>query len=250
MGLHTAALFRQLTDRLTVLVADDAVIDDTDLEPLHAAGVAVVRGRAARVVDDAGRLVAVELTDGRLLDADAVAVGPRFRVRAEPFASLGLRPAPHPTGLGDAVEVDASGLTAVAGLYAAGNVTDPSQQVSAAAAHGSRVGALIAVDLAAEDLRSAARPSANQADWEHRYAGEPLWSGNPNGSLVGEVATMPPGRALDVGAGEGGDALWLAEQGWQVTANDISRGVLERLGTLAGRRGLAVECVVADAAAR
>ena len=250
MGLHTAALFRRLTDRLTVLVDDEVAVDDAELDVLRAGGVAVLRGHATRVVDDAGRLTAVELADGGRLEADAVVVGPRFRVRAEPFASLGLRPAPHPTGLGDAVEVDLTGLTAVAGLYAAGNVTDPSQQVSAAAAHGSRVGAMIAVDLAGDDLRAAARPSANQADWNHRYAGEPLWSGNPNGTLVHEVGALAPGRALDVGAGEGGDALWLAERGWQVTANDVSTRVLERVAAEAGRRGLTVEGLPADANAR
>ena len=55
--------------------------------------------------------------------------------------------------------------------------------------------------------------------WEDRYAGEQVWSGQPNGALVAEVTGMTPGRALDVGCGEGADAVWLAEQGWQVTAH-------------------------------
>ena len=248
IGLHAAALFRQLTDRLTLVVGED--VDDADLAGLHAAGVVIVRGQASRVVDEAGRLATVELVDGTRLEADAVAISPRFRARTEPFVSLGLQSTPHASGLGDAVEVDVQGLTAVAGVYAAGNVADPMQQVSAAAAHGSRVGAMIAADLAAADLRAAARPSANQADWDHRYAGEPLWSGNPNGTLLREAGALSPGRALDVGAGEGGDALWLAEQGWQVTANDVSPDVLDRLGAQAGRRGLTVECLPTDANAR
>ena len=65
------------------------------------------------------------------------------------------------------------GETAVPGLYAAGNVTDPSQQVLQAAANGSRVGAMISFSLADEDLRAAARPSADEADWDHRYSGAP-----------------------------------------------------------------------------
>lgn len=132
-------------------------------------------------------------------------------------------------------------------VLAAGNVTDPTQQVLHAAADGSRVAAMISLSLAHEDLRSAARPSGHQADWDHRYGDEPLWSGRPNGSLVGEVTGMTPGRALDVGAGEGGDAMWLVAQGWKVTATDISPRALDRVGAEARRRGLRVECHHADA---
>ena len=180
-------------------------------------------GQVSRIVTGAdGHVAAVELADHDRIDADAVVVSPRFKVRVEPFVSLGLRPAAHPTGLGDYVETDATGATAVPGLYAAGNVTDPSQQVLQAAADGSRVGAMISFSLAHDDIRAAARPSANEADWDHRYGGDQIWSGNPNGTLVNEISGLTPGRALDVGAGEGGDALWLAEQGWNVTASDIS----------------------------
>ena len=117
----------------------------------------------------------------------------------------------------------------------------------AAAATGSRVGAMISFGLADDDIRAAARPSANEADWDHRYGGEQIWSGNPNGTLVNEIAGLTPGRALDVGAGEGGDALWLAEQGWSVTASDISRRALDRVAAEAERRRLPVECHHADA---
>jgi thioredoxin reductase/SAM-dependent methyltransferase len=248
MGLHPAGLFRQLTARLTIVVHDPADVDRAELDLLQASGVEVVEERVRRVVAGAdGHVAAVELVDGRRIDTDAVAIGPRVRVRAEPFAALGLEPGPHPSGVGDFVETDAMGCTAVPGVYAAGNVTDPSQQVSQAAANGSRVGAMISFSLADEDIRAAARPSANQADWDHRYAGDQMWSGNPNGTLVQEIGDVAPGRALDVGAGEGGDAIWLAEQGWRVTASDISRRALDRVGAEATRRGLAVECQLADA---
>lgn len=247
MGLHPTPLFRQLTDRLTVVVDDGAGVDTARVDDLEAAGVDIVAGRAARLVTgDAGHVTAVELEDGRTIAADAVAVGPRFRVRAEPFAALGLRTAAHPSGLGEVVETDATGATAVAGLYAAGNVTDPGQQVLHAAADGSRVGAMISFSLADEDVRDAGRPSAHAADWDHRYR-DGMWSGNPNGTLVAEVAGLEPGRALDVGAGEGGDAIWLAEQGWRVTASDISQRALDRLAAEADRRGAQVECRLADA---
>lgn len=69
--------------------------------------------------------------------------------------------------------------------------------------------------------------------WDERYAGtEQLFSGAVNGVLVTEVADMTPGRALDVGCGEGGDALWLAEQGWRVTALDVSQVALDRAAAL------------------
>jgi len=247
-GLHPAELFRQLTARLTLVLHDPTGLDEAALDALGASGVAIVRQRVARVVAGAdGRVAAVELESGDRIAADAIAVGPRFRVQVEPFLSLGLRPVAHPSGLGDAVETDPTGETAVPGLFAAGNVTDPSQQVLQAAANGSRVGAMISFSLAAEDIRRAARPSGNEDDWDERYGGDRLWSGNPNGTLVHEVSGRPPGRALDVGAGEGGDAVWLAEQGWRVTANDISQRALKRVGSEAERRGLTVELLHADA---
>jgi SAM-dependent methyltransferase len=65
--------------------------------------------------------------------------------------------------------------------------------------------------------------------WDERYRSQDrLFSGNPNGVLVTEAVGLTPGRALDVGCGEGGDALWLAGRGWQVTAVDISQVALER----------------------
>lgn len=248
MGLHPSVLFRQLSERLTVVLHDGVASDAPEVEALRSAGVAVVDARVRRVVTgDDGHVSAVELADGTSLDADAVAVGPRFRVRAEPLASLGIMPTPHPSGLGDVVEVDATGETSVPGVYAAGNVTDPSQQVLHAAAHGSRVGSMISFSLAHEDVEAVARPSANQVDWDHRYGGDRMWSGNPNGSLVAEVAGMAAGRALDVGAGEGGDAIWLAEHGWDVTASDISERALARVAAEAGRRGLPVHLRHVDA---
>jgi thioredoxin reductase/SAM-dependent methyltransferase len=253
MGLHTAELFRQLSARLTVVLHDlaDAGADGSEADALRASGVAIVQGKVSRIVTGAdGHVAAVEVAGHGTIDADAVAVGPRFRVRAEPFASLGLLPAAHPSGLGDFIETDATGATTVPGLFAAGNATDPSQQVLQAAADGGRVGAMISFSLAHDDLLAAARPSGNESDWDHRYEGDQMWSGNPNGTLVNEISALAPGRALDVGAGEGGDALWLAARGWIVTASDISQRALDRVSAEAGRRGLRVEYHRTDANAR
>jgi SAM-dependent methyltransferase len=68
--------------------------------------------------------------------------------------------------------------------------------------------------------------------WDEKYgSSDQLFSGAPNGVLVTEVADLPPGHALDVGCGEGGDAQWLARRGWRVTAVDISRIALQRAAT-------------------
>lgn len=65
--------------------------------------------------------------------------------------------------------------------------------------------------------------------WDARYQEkERIFSGNVNGVLVDEAAGMAPGQALDLGCGEGADAIWLAGRGWWVTALDISRVAVER----------------------
>jgi thioredoxin reductase len=248
MGLHTALLFRQLTARLTVLVQEGVEVDAAEVDALRAAEVDVRSATVRLIAADArGRLIGVQLDDGSRIDADVVAVGPRFHPRAEPFVALGLRPEPHPTGLGDVITVDPMGATSIDGVYAVGNITDPSQQLLQAAAHGSRVGGIVAFSLADEDVRAATRPSGFVADWDNRYSGERMSSGNPNGSLAAEAAALTAGSALDVGAGEGGDALWLAEQGWNVTASDISSRALDRVQAEASRRGLHVTCQLVDA---
>lgn len=80
----------------------------------------------------------------------------------------------------------------------------------------------------------------SQATWDARYAGsDRVWSGNPNPRLVEQVAGTAPGRALDVGAGEGADAVWLARQGWDVTALDVSEVALTKLARHAEENGVA-----------
>jgi SAM-dependent methyltransferase len=75
--------------------------------------------------------------------------------------------------------------------------------------------------------------------WDERYgADDRVWSGNPNPQLVDRVAGLRPGRALEVGAGEGADAIWLAERGWQVTALDVSQVALDKAARHAADRGV------------
>ncbi len=81
-------------------------------------------------------------------------------------------------------------------------------------------------------------------DWDAHYAfSEKVWSGNANGALVAEVADLPPGRVLDVGCGEGADAIWLAQQGWQVTGLDVTAVALNRARAAATDAGVDVTWV-------
>jgi SAM-dependent methyltransferase len=88
---------------------------------------------------------------------------------------------------------------------------------------------------------------AVRAEWDDRYADRHrLWSGRPNGALVSEVAGLTPGRVLDVGCGEGADAVWLARGGWDVTALDVSGVALERAAGHARDAGVTVRWVHAE----
>jgi SAM-dependent methyltransferase len=79
-----------------------------------------------------------------------------------------------------------------------------------------------------------------QQFWDERYREAPqIWSGNPNVVLVREVAGLTPGTALDLGCGEGADAVWLARQGWRVTGVDISDVALGRAQEHAVEAGVA-----------
>jgi SAM-dependent methyltransferase len=86
-----------------------------------------------------------------------------------------------------------------------------------------------------------------RTEWDERYAEQPqLWSGRPNGALVTEVAGLTPGRALDVGCGEGADAIWLASRGWDVTALEVSGVALRRAAAHAQEAGTTVRWVHAE----
>ena len=89
--------------------------------------------------------------------------------------------------------------------------------------------------------------SMDAAGWDARYAMAQQWSDEPNALAAQTLVGLSPGRALDVAAGEGRMALWLASQGWQVTALDFSAVGLARGRTRAAERGLDIDWRVADA---
>jgi len=85
--------------------------------------------------------------------------------------------------------------------------------------------------------------------WNRRYAeAELVWSAGPNRFVEAELADLPPGRAVDLAAGEGRNAIWLASRGWRVTAVDFSAVALDKGRRLAAARGVSVTWELADLA--
>ncbi|NLE79096.1 MAG: NAD(P)/FAD-dependent oxidoreductase [Rhodococcus sp.] len=255
VAAHHVLLFRQLSDDVAVVVADGVALPDADVERIAAIGVRIEHGTPREVVTDSDGLVGLRLADGSLLERDAIVVASRPRVRLDFLASLGVEPQDVEMGgtsVGSVLAVDPVGATAVPGLYAAGNVTDISMTLMAAAAHGNRVGAFVNAELAAEDAdRAVADRRAEmfeQPAWEERYSGDRMWSGRVNPQLEAETASLPPGRALDVGCGEGADTVWLARRGWSVTAMDFAVAALEKTAAHAAEAGVVdrVTTVAAD----
>ncbi|MGC5170553.1 NAD(P)/FAD-dependent oxidoreductase [Microbacterium sp. DT81.1] len=152
-SVHQALLFRQLSDDVVYLAAGVGMPEAEDAEKLQARGIRIIEGEITglHIVDD--RLSAVRLSDGAVIARDALAVGSRMVARSAVFDDLGLQPTSHP--MGEFIAVDATGRTAVAGVWAAGNVSDLSAQVGMAAAQGTFAAAQLNADLVAEDVQIA-----------------------------------------------------------------------------------------------
>ncbi|MDG4810452.1 NAD(P)/FAD-dependent oxidoreductase [Micromonospora sp. WMMD1120] len=249
LAVHQAEMWRQWSPNVLLLLHDAPAPDEEAAERLAARGIAVVPGpvAAVEVTDDA--LTGVRLADGRVVALDAVVVATRLTARADLLVGLGLAPEEVTMGehvIGAQIPADATGATAVPGVWVAGNVADLRGQVITSAAAGLNAAAAINGDLIAEDTRVAVRAYRQtiatmfeEPAWEERYRSrQSVWSGRPNPQLVAEVADLTPGRALDVGSGEGGDAVWLATRGWRVTAVDISATALERAAAHADDAGV------------
>lgn len=248
--VHQALLFRQWTDDLTLFVHTAPRPTDDEAEQLAARGIVVVEGEVVALEIAEDRLTGVRLRGGEVIARQVLTVMPRFAARAGMLSGLGIQAAAHPMGVGEQVEADASGRTAVPGVWVAGNVADVVAGVTGAADAGVRAAAAINADLIAQDThdavalhrtRGAAAIGAGmfgQAFWDARYASHSsVWSGNPNPHLVAWAAELDAGRALDVGSGEGADAIWLAEHSWEVTAVDISPVALQRAADHAAEAG-------------
>lgn len=228
LGVHAALLWRQWTDDPTLFTHTGPALTDVEREQLRARRIRVVEGTVA-----AWEGGGVLLADGTRHPLRAV-VATSF-VRARVPEGLGLSVEDVAVGghvVGTQVPTDPTGLTTVAGVWAAGNVTDVRAQVISSAAAGLLAAGALNADLIAEDTRQAVEVARyfSQPAWEERYSARDggIWSGHPNAVLVTEAVDLPAGRALDVGCGEGADALWLAGRGWEVTGTDLSTVALQR----------------------
>lgn len=90
-------------------------------------------------------------------------------------------------------------------------------------------------------------PESPASFWNRRYEeADRLWPAEPNALLAEFAGELQPGRALDLGAGEGRNAIWLAGRGWSATALDVSTTALARAARRAAEEGVELECVEAD----
>lgn len=153
-SVHQALLFRQLSDDVTFF-KHNAQLGDDEARQLEARGIRLVEGEVAAIEVDGDRLSGVRMQDGSTVAREAVVVATRMVARANFLSGLGLKASEHPSGMGDHLKVDGSGLTDVLGVWAAGNVTDPAAQVGTSAAAGAWAAARINADLVLEDTKNA-----------------------------------------------------------------------------------------------
>ncbi|MGV0769132.1 FAD-dependent oxidoreductase [Mycobacterium syngnathidarum] len=243
-AVHSALMMRGWTEDLVVLTNGDSGLDDAQLKQLDAAGIGVDERAIVRFVAQDGELEAVEFTDGTRLARRGALVAATLHQRSPLAAQLGAVSAPGPIAA-DALVVDAFARTSVPGLFAAGDLSAQMPQVAAAVASGSQAGAAVVQYLLGEDVGLPVPPWPSQTTvtaqyWERHYGQRSrIWSGRVNAQLAKIAADLPAGRALDLGCGEGGDSVWLAENGWRVTAVDVSDTALTRAAAEAQERGVA-----------
>jgi thioredoxin reductase len=163
MSGHQALMWTQWSDDVTLFRHTMDAPDADTAEQLAARGVTVVTGEVAALVVENDRLTGVRLADGTVVARDAVVVAPRFVGRTDLLVSLGLEVIEHPLGIGSFVPGDPTGLTAVPGVWVAGNVAELMAQVVTSAGAGLMAGTAINADLlqaetaAAVDARRGAR---------------------------------------------------------------------------------------------
>jgi thioredoxin reductase len=154
-SVHQALLFRQWSADVTLFLHRAPAPDPEQAERLAARGIAVISGEVAALEVAGDRLAGVRLADGTIIAREVVAVAPRMVARAGLLASLGLRAVEHPSGAGEHVPADPTGRTEVPGVWVAGNVTDLTAQVGAAAAAAAFAAAQINFDLVTEETDAA-----------------------------------------------------------------------------------------------
>ncbi|KGM12493.1 methyltransferase type 12, partial [Cellulomonas bogoriensis 69B4 = DSM 16987] len=227
MSLHQAELVRQWSDTVTVFTSALGAVDTHTRQRLQARGLQLVDSPPVAVTDGEDGALAVRTEDGDVVHLDAIFTAGTPRTHDGFLAHLGLERTDSPVG--SVLAVDPAGRTSHPRIWAAGNVVTPMGNVPMSLSAGSTTGAFVNAVLVGEDFDQALIRTDPAAFWEDRYAGSGrVWSGEPNATLVDVVAGLTPGRALDLGCGEGGDAIWLARHGWDATGIDISPTAVAR----------------------
>ncbi|MBF4562057.1 FAD-dependent oxidoreductase [Microbacterium sp. VKM Ac-2870] len=237
-SIHQIELVRQWTADLTAFTAAIEPLGEEVRVRLHARGIRIVSTPIVGLVAEDGVLRAARDAEGIEHDIDALFVAATPVIDLDFAEPLGLDRADQP---GSPVAVDMLGATSHPRVWAAGNVAAPYGNVPVAMATGSMAGAGANAALAAEDAELAVLERARQrdADWELRYAErDRIWSGRVNPAMADVVTNLPVGTALEIGCGEGADAVWLAERGWRVSAVDVSETAIRRAAGAARERRL------------
>ncbi|WP_336652604.1 MULTISPECIES: FAD-dependent oxidoreductase [unclassified Leucobacter] len=273
LAMHQARLLRQWTDSLTVFTAGLGDLTSEARREFAARGVHLVAEPVTEIVGDGSRITAVRTASGEVA-VDAVFTSGELVPHDGFLTELELDRSETP--MGSVIAVDPTGRTSHPRVWAAGNVVNPAASVpivmgagtlAGAAANAALVEEDYAIAVAADDPAATAAadpapiaPGHHGTDheaahdarhphpdpdedpvvfWERRYGSAgPIWSGHVNRSLADATAGWVPGRSLDLGCGEGGDVLWLAEQGWQATGIDLSETAVARAAAAAREQDL------------
>lgn len=241
-AVHMALLLKGWSDDIVVLTDGPAELAADQRNLLGTAGIRIDDRKITEFVASDGALTAVAFADGSQLARTGVLVASSLHQRSTLATRLGVELDPPGPVVVDAVAVDAMYRTSVPGVFAAGDICAQMPQVATAIASGSAAAAATVQSLLADQvgLPVPAWPGTAQQHWENRYAEkEQLWSGRVNAHLPAVTKDLTPGRALDLGCGEGGDAIWLARSGWQVLAVDIATNALQRARAAAAGEGVA-----------
>lgn len=237
-GLHQAELVRGWSDRITVFTAGFGQLTDETEQRLRARGIALEPAPVTAIIGEGTAITAVQLA--------AAGEKPR-EVPVEALFTTGT-PKPHDGFLTSLnlqrnqlfLAVDPTGKTSDDRIWAVGNVVNPAATVPMSIGAGALTGGAVNAALVGWDFDTAVSLQLPPADyWEQRYAGsDRVWSGKVNQVLADIATSLRPGRALDLGCGEGGDVIWLAQHGWQAVGIDISRTAIDRAQAAAEASGL------------
>ena len=153
MPTHAAQLFRQLTDRVVLFTAGSEFSEE-QLSGLRARDIQLAESAVVSVEVQDDALTGVRLVNGEVVGLDALVVAPRLAARSEVAESLGTEMTD--TAFGRQITVGAMGATSVAGVWVAGNASNPMAQVIISAGEGLMAGAIANADLVEEDILEAA----------------------------------------------------------------------------------------------